>query len=185
MDICPIRPNLFWTFFHTPENNVVFTKMQLTMNVKEQRERLGLSQAELADKTGIPRERIAKWEQRNSKPKSDDYKLLEEFFKKSAQKSNRNGMDKSPASSYPINKLKTETAENDDSDIYSVNRRPVEYEKEVALLREYLEFAKDQNKYLQGVINGLLEKKKESRYASARSIIKTCTSCSIKNRTYK
>lgn len=50
------------------------------MNVKELREKHGLSQQQLADKTGIPKGRINGWEQQNSKPKADDAKVLEQFF---------------------------------------------------------------------------------------------------------
>lgn len=51
------------------------------MKVKELREQHGLSQQELADKTGIPKDRIAKWEQGKGKPKADDTEILTAFFK--------------------------------------------------------------------------------------------------------
>lgn len=51
------------------------------MNIKELRERHGLSQQKLADLTGIPKGRINGWEQNNTKPKADDSKRLEDFFK--------------------------------------------------------------------------------------------------------
>lgn len=51
------------------------------MNVKELREKNNLSQQELADNTGIPKDRIAKWEQGKGKPKAADSKILDKFFK--------------------------------------------------------------------------------------------------------
>lgn len=50
------------------------------MNVKELREKKGLTQQELSDKTGIPRPRIAKWEQGKGQPKATDVKILEGIF---------------------------------------------------------------------------------------------------------
>jgi transcriptional regulator with XRE-family HTH domain len=50
------------------------------MNIKEKRTELGLSQQQLADFTGIPKDRIGKWEQGKGNPKSDDNKTLEDFF---------------------------------------------------------------------------------------------------------
>lgn len=50
------------------------------MNVKEQRIKTGLSQQELANKTGIPKDRIGKWEQGKGSPKGEDTKTLEKFF---------------------------------------------------------------------------------------------------------
>jgi phage repressor protein C with HTH and peptisase S24 domain len=50
------------------------------MNIKDLREKKNLTQAELSDATGIPRDRIAKWEQGKGSPKAQDYKVLEEFF---------------------------------------------------------------------------------------------------------
>lgn len=50
------------------------------MNIKELREKKKLSQQELADAVGIPRDRIGKWEQGKGNPKTDDYKKLEAFF---------------------------------------------------------------------------------------------------------
>lgn len=47
------------------------------MNVKELREKLFLSQQELWDKTGIPKDRIAKWEQGKWRPKSEDTAILQ------------------------------------------------------------------------------------------------------------
>jgi len=52
------------------------------MNVKELREGAGLTQEELSSKTGIPRDRIAKWEQGKGSPKSEDEKTLSKFFGK-------------------------------------------------------------------------------------------------------
>lgn len=51
------------------------------MNVKELRTRYNLTQHELAEKTGLPRARIAKWELGKGRPKADDERLLESFFK--------------------------------------------------------------------------------------------------------
>jgi transcriptional regulator with XRE-family HTH domain len=50
------------------------------MNIRELREELNLSQQELADKTGIPKDRIAKWEQGKGNPKTQDFKTLTLFF---------------------------------------------------------------------------------------------------------
>lgn len=50
------------------------------MEVKKLRELLNISQQELSDKTGIPKERIAKWEQGRGSPKAEDSKTLEKFF---------------------------------------------------------------------------------------------------------
>lgn len=55
------------------------------MNVKELRRKSGLTQDELSVKTGIPRDRIAKWEQGKGSPKSADEKKLELVFGKSWQ----------------------------------------------------------------------------------------------------
>lgn len=55
------------------------------MNVKELRRKSGLTQDELSVKTGIPRDRIAKWEQGKGSPKSADEKKLELVFGKSLQ----------------------------------------------------------------------------------------------------
>jgi len=52
--------------------------MHQPIDVKALREKVNLTQHELAEKTGIPRERIAKWEQKKGSPKSEDYiKLME------------------------------------------------------------------------------------------------------------
>lgn len=50
------------------------------MNVKEIREANALSQQQLADLTGIPKDRIAKWEQGKGTPKAQDHLTLEKFF---------------------------------------------------------------------------------------------------------
>lgn len=52
------------------------------MNVKELREMAKLTQEELSERTGIPRDRIAKWEQGKGAPKTADAKSLEDFFNK-------------------------------------------------------------------------------------------------------
>lgn len=51
------------------------------MNVKTLREKFNLSQDELAAKTGIPRDRIAKWEQGKGNPKATDHRILDSFFR--------------------------------------------------------------------------------------------------------
>jgi phage repressor protein C with HTH and peptisase S24 domain len=51
------------------------------MDIKALREKLGLSQQKLADKTGISKSRIEKWETGKAKPKVDDYNTLQHFFK--------------------------------------------------------------------------------------------------------
>lgn len=50
------------------------------MNVKALREEAGLSQQELSDKTAIPKDRIAKWEQGKGSPKATDSEILKKFF---------------------------------------------------------------------------------------------------------
>lgn len=50
------------------------------MNVKELRTKKGITQEELAAKTGIPRTRIAKWEQGLGNPKPSDHDKLKAFF---------------------------------------------------------------------------------------------------------
>jgi transcriptional regulator with XRE-family HTH domain len=123
----------------------------LNMNVKEQREMLGLSQAELAEKTGIPRERISKWEQRNSKPKFDDYKILEEFFKKSALNSKKAIVDKSTDSQYNENHVQTQTSEGQydkDAAIFDLRREVDRLNKEADKLNTLLKSEKEHNKQL-------------------------------------
>lgn len=51
-----------------------------TLNIKELRDNMNLTQDDLAAKTGIPRDRIAKWEQGKGKPKAEDYNILVNFF---------------------------------------------------------------------------------------------------------
>lgn len=55
------------------------------MNVKDLREKSGLTQDELSEKTGIPRGRIAKWEQGKGNPKSADERILETIFGKNVR----------------------------------------------------------------------------------------------------
>ena len=50
------------------------------MDLKQLREVNDLTQRELSEKTGIPRPRIAKWEQGKGKPKKDDADILVKFF---------------------------------------------------------------------------------------------------------
>lgn len=52
------------------------------MDVRALRERLNITQTELARKTGIPRDRIAKWEQGKGVPKAEDQRILEKVFGK-------------------------------------------------------------------------------------------------------
>lgn len=52
------------------------------MTVKDLRDETGLSQQELADATGIPKDRIGKWEQGKGKPKVEDQKKLDAFYSK-------------------------------------------------------------------------------------------------------
>lgn len=52
------------------------------MDVKTIRESIGLTQTELAELTGIPRDRIAKWEQGKGNPKSYDAELLSNIAKR-------------------------------------------------------------------------------------------------------
>ena len=48
----------------------------MLLNVKELRERLGLSQQALAEATGIPKGRINNWELGKGKPKAEDTEIL-------------------------------------------------------------------------------------------------------------
>jgi phage repressor protein C with HTH and peptisase S24 domain len=50
------------------------------MNIRELRTTAKLTQQELADKTGIPRNRIAKWEEGKGSPKTEDTKTLVKLF---------------------------------------------------------------------------------------------------------
>jgi DNA-binding XRE family transcriptional regulator len=50
------------------------------MNIRELRGKFNLTQNQLAEGTGIPRTRIAKWEQGKGSPKMTDSKVLQEFF---------------------------------------------------------------------------------------------------------
>lgn len=52
------------------------------MDVRALREMANMTQVELASMTGIPRERIAKWEQGKGVPKAADQKVLESYFGK-------------------------------------------------------------------------------------------------------
>lgn len=51
------------------------------MYISKLRDQLNMSQAELASITGIPRDRIAKWEQGKGKPKKDDSDILQNYFR--------------------------------------------------------------------------------------------------------
>lgn len=50
------------------------------MNTKALRKEFQLTQQDLADATGIPKGRINAWEQRNSKPKTEDFFILSTYF---------------------------------------------------------------------------------------------------------
>lgn len=50
------------------------------MNIKDLRLKHHLSQQDLSKKTGIPRPRIAKWEEGKGKPKAEDQAILDKFF---------------------------------------------------------------------------------------------------------
>jgi len=50
------------------------------MDVKAEREKYNLTQMELAEATGIPRNRIASWELGRGKPKMEDAELLIKYF---------------------------------------------------------------------------------------------------------
>ncbi len=50
------------------------------MNIRELRLKNGLSQADLAEKTGIPKGRINGWEQQGTHPKANDAAILQAFF---------------------------------------------------------------------------------------------------------
>lgn len=52
------------------------------MNVKELRQLYKITQDALSAGTGIPRDRIAKWEQGKGTPKSEDAFILQDFFNK-------------------------------------------------------------------------------------------------------
>lgn len=52
----------------------------MDINVKKEREDRGITQQELADKTGIPKDRISKWETGVGNPKVEDYKKLVAYF---------------------------------------------------------------------------------------------------------
>lgn len=50
------------------------------MNIKQLRLKHNLSQQDVANKTGIPRPRLAKWEEGKGKPKAEDSAILDKFF---------------------------------------------------------------------------------------------------------
>lgn len=61
------------------------------MNVKALREKKGITQEELAEKTNIPRGRIAKWEQGKGSPKVEDAEKLAAFFAEPIEEVRKNG----------------------------------------------------------------------------------------------
>lgn len=78
------------------------------MDVKQLRIRHNLTQQELADRTGIPRARIAKWEQGKGSPKLEDAKKLNEIFSEEVHLMNE------PNTAYidKRRKIKNTTSEN-------------------------------------------------------------------------
>jgi transcriptional regulator with XRE-family HTH domain len=60
------------------------------VKVKELRIKYGLSQQELADKTGIPKGRINNWEQGSGQPKAKDSTILTQFFARLEMKESQN-----------------------------------------------------------------------------------------------
>lgn len=76
-----------------------------TMNVRQLREQKGLSQQELAAMTGIPKDRIAKWEQGKGAPKAEDSRILDKYFKEIVP---RAGKSATTATETPQNGQKSE-----------------------------------------------------------------------------
>jgi transcriptional regulator with XRE-family HTH domain len=70
------------------------------VNIKDLRLKNGLSQQQLAEKTGIPKGRINNWEQGNGQPKAKDYKLLEDFFNSFEMKPSQMKIEKGGKSDY-------------------------------------------------------------------------------------
>lgn len=54
--------------------------MTTELNLRKLREAKGLSQQELADQLGIPKSRLAKWEERGVIPKKQDHDLVKRYF---------------------------------------------------------------------------------------------------------
>lgn len=50
------------------------------MDIKKLRQSKNWSQQQMADNTGIPKDRIAKWEQGKGSPKLEDHIILQRFF---------------------------------------------------------------------------------------------------------
>lgn len=50
------------------------------MNIKKARERLGITQTELADKLGVRQSTVAMWETDNSLPRADKLPILAKFL---------------------------------------------------------------------------------------------------------
>ena len=60
--------------------------MEHSINIKEIREKLGFSQQKLADSLSVPKSRLAKWEERGTIPKKNDYDNVQRFLEeKSSQ----------------------------------------------------------------------------------------------------
>jgi transcriptional regulator with XRE-family HTH domain len=51
------------------------------LNIKQIRLSRGLSQQQFAEKLGVPKDRLAKWEQRNIVPKAEDFEKLQIFIR--------------------------------------------------------------------------------------------------------
>ncbi len=59
----------------------IVINMTTEINLKALREQKELSQQELADAIGVPKSRLAKWEERGKIPKKEDYDLVHNYFK--------------------------------------------------------------------------------------------------------
>jgi DNA-binding XRE family transcriptional regulator len=63
----------------------------MNFDIKALRQKYGLSQQQLAEKTGIPKGRINNWEQGNGNPKAEDSNTLRRFFDEIEMISSRSG----------------------------------------------------------------------------------------------
>ncbi len=98
-------------------------------SVKKIREELGFTQQELADKLGVPKERLSKWEQRNIVPKAEDYNNLLKLLAKDKSPLNQLNEDQAEYSSIKIEKYSTQSI----GDIYE---RLIRQESITAVLKE-------------------------------------------------
>lgn len=62
----------------------------MDLNIRELRSKLGFSQRELSEATGIPIGRINNWEQNKGRPKKEDYDVLNKYF--SSKSTSRDSM---------------------------------------------------------------------------------------------